>query len=94
MPLPHRIVEASIQELLFVNRRIANDCHPARQPVLTKLLKALHDLVAASQAGRVQIGRLIAGLVKAPGEIAALLRLARRYRTAMRSLRTVGTHLA
>jgi adenosylhomocysteine nucleosidase len=51
------------------------------------------SVVAASQAGGVQIGRLIAGLVKAPGEIAALLRLARRYRTAMRSLRTVGTHL-
>ena len=52
------------------------------------------SLVAASQAGRVRSGRLIAGLVKAPGEIAALLRLAQRYRTAMRSLRVVGTHLA
>ncbi len=50
-------------------------------------------VVAASRAGRVQIGRLVAGLVVAPGQIAALLRLARRYRTAMRSLRLVGAHL-
>ena len=51
-------------------------------------------VIAASTAGRVQIGRLIAGLVAAPREIAALIRLARRYRMAMRSLRLVGTHLA
>ncbi len=51
-------------------------------------------VVAASRAGRVEIGRLIAGLVAAPREIAALIRLARRYRTAIRSLRVVGTHLA
>jgi adenosylhomocysteine nucleosidase len=51
-------------------------------------------VVAASRAGRVEIGRLIAGLVAAPGEIAALIRLTRRYRTAMRSLALVGTHLA
>jgi adenosylhomocysteine nucleosidase len=51
-------------------------------------------VVAASRAGRVEIGRLIAGLVAAPREIAALIRLAQRYRIAMRSLRVVGTHLA
>jgi adenosylhomocysteine nucleosidase len=51
-------------------------------------------VVAASRAGRVEIGRLLAGLVAAPREIAALIRLARRYRMAMRSLRVVGTHLA
>jgi len=51
-------------------------------------------VVAASRAGRVEIGRLIAGLVAAPREIAALIRLARRYRMAMRSLALVGTHLA
>ncbi len=47
-------------------------------------------VVAASRAGRVRIGRLVAGLVVAPGEIAALIRLAARYRTAMRSLRAVA----
>jgi hypothetical protein len=41
----------------------------------------------------VQIGRLIAGLILAPGEIAALIRLAQRYRIAMRSLRAIGAHL-
>jgi adenosylhomocysteine nucleosidase len=51
-------------------------------------------VVAASRAGRVEIGRLIAGLVAAPREIAALIRLARRYRMAMRTLALVGTHLA
>ena len=47
-------------------------------------------VVAASRAGRVRIGRLIAGLMLAPGEIAALVRLAARYRTAIRSLRAVA----
>jgi adenosylhomocysteine nucleosidase len=51
-------------------------------------------VVNASRAGRVHIGRLIAGLVVAPGEIAALIRLAQRYRIAMRSLRAIGPHLA
>ena len=47
-------------------------------------------VMAASRAGRVQIGRLIAGLLFAPREIAALIRLSARYRTAMRALRTVA----
>jgi adenosylhomocysteine nucleosidase len=51
-------------------------------------------VVNASRAGKVHIGRLIAGLVVAPGEIAALIRLAQRYRIAMRSLRAIGPHLA
>ena len=51
-------------------------------------------VVNASRLGRVQIGRLIAGLILAPAEIAALIRLARRYRIAMRSLREIGAHLA
>jgi len=33
-------------------------------------------------------------MVMAPGEIAALVRLAQRYRIAMRSLRAIGAHLA
>jgi adenosylhomocysteine nucleosidase len=51
-------------------------------------------VLAASRAGRVQIGRLLAGLIVAPGEIAALIRLALRYRTAMRALRTIGPRLS
>ena len=52
------------------------------------------SVVAASSAGRVEIWRLIAALVAAPREIATLIRLARRYRLAMRSLALVGTRLA
>jgi len=51
-------------------------------------------VVAASRAGRVQFARLIGGLILAPREIASLVRLAQRYRIAMRSLRAVGAHLA
>ncbi len=51
-------------------------------------------VVAASRAGRMQFGRLIGGLVLAPRQIGAMLRLARRYRIAMRSLRAIGVHLA
>jgi adenosylhomocysteine nucleosidase len=51
-------------------------------------------VVNASRAGRVQMSRLIAGLILAPGEIAALIRLSQRYRIATRSLRAIGTHLA
>jgi hypothetical protein len=36
----------------------------------------------------------MAGLILAPGEIGALIRLMRRYRIAMRSLRAIGAHLA
>jgi adenosylhomocysteine nucleosidase len=56
--------------------------------------KLPHAVVAASRAGRVRFGKLIAGLAMAPGEIAALMRLAQRYRVAMRSLRVIGPHLA
>jgi adenosylhomocysteine nucleosidase len=51
-------------------------------------------VVNASRAGSVQLGRLLAGLIVAPGEIAALVRLALRYRIATRSLRAIGVHLA
>jgi adenosylhomocysteine nucleosidase len=51
-------------------------------------------VVAASQAGRVQFARLIGGLILAPREIGSLIRLAQRYRIAMRSLRAIGPHLA
>jgi adenosylhomocysteine nucleosidase len=51
-------------------------------------------VAAASRDGQVRIGRLIAGLAVAPGQFVALIRLARRYRTAMSSLRAAGTCLA
>jgi adenosylhomocysteine nucleosidase len=51
-------------------------------------------VVAASRSGRVQFARLIGGLIMAPREIASLVRLAQRYRIAMRSLRVIGAHLA
>jgi adenosylhomocysteine nucleosidase len=51
-------------------------------------------VVNASRLGKVQIGRLIAGLILAPGEIGALIRLARRYHIAMSSLSAIGAHLA
>ena len=47
-------------------------------------------VVAASRAGRVQIARLLAGLMVAPGDLAALIRLARRYRSAMRVLKVIA----
>jgi adenosylhomocysteine nucleosidase len=47
-------------------------------------------VVAASGGGPVNIGRLIAVLAIAPGEIVALLRLARRYRAATRALAAVA----
>jgi adenosylhomocysteine nucleosidase len=50
-------------------------------------------VVAASRAGRVKFGKLIAGLIVAPGEIVSLIRLARRYRVAMRSLQAIGSRL-
>ncbi len=51
-------------------------------------------VVAASIAGRVRIARLIGGLILAPREIVALIRLAQRYRVAMRTLHVIAAHLA
>jgi hypothetical protein len=36
----------------------------------------------------------MAGLIVAPAEIGALIRLVQRYRIAMRSLRAISAHLA
>ena len=47
---------------------------------------------ATGSFGEVHYGRLALGLGCAPWEIPALLRLAQRYRTAMRSLRRLGQH--
>ena len=47
-------------------------------------------VVAASGEGHLRIGRLMRGLLQAPQELAPLLRLARRYRVAIRALRAVA----
>ena len=59
------------------------------------IVDTAHDAIppavaGASRAGQVRLGRLILGLVRSPAQIASLLRLARRYRTALRSLRAVA----
>jgi adenosylhomocysteine nucleosidase len=76
---------ASLHNLPFIAVRVIVDTAADALP---------RAVVNASRAGRVQIGRLIAGLIMAPGEIAALIRLAQRYRIAMRSLRAISIHLA
>ncbi len=47
-------------------------------------------VVAAGRGGQVSIPRLIAGLAAAPRDFPALIRLARRYRAATRSLAAVA----
>jgi adenosylhomocysteine nucleosidase len=47
-------------------------------------------VIAASRGGRLSIGRLLGGLGAAPWELFAMMRLARRYRAAMRSLALAG----
>ena len=48
------------------------------------------SIASAGGSGRVRIAELAAKLARTPAEIVPLLRLARRYRTAMRSLRAVA----
>ena len=48
-------------------------------------------VAGASRAGKLRTGRLVLGLLRSPLEIASLLRLARRYRVALRSLRAVAS---
>jgi adenosylhomocysteine nucleosidase len=76
---------AAQHNLPFIAARVIVDTAADRLP---------RAVVAASRAGRVQFGRLLAGMVMAPGEVAALIRLAQRYRIAMRSLRAIGAYLA
>ncbi len=51
-------------------------------------------VVAASQAGQVSMRRLIGGLALAPLDLVAMIRLAQRYRAALRSLSAVGARVA
>ena len=70
---------AAAHQLPFVALRVIVDTASDGLP---------RSVVLASQAGKLRIGRLLAGL--SPGEIAALVGLARRYRVAIRSLRAVA----
>jgi adenosylhomocysteine nucleosidase len=70
---------AAAHQLPFVALRVIVDTASDPLP---------QSVVAASQGGRLRIGRLLAGLT--PGEIAALVGLARRYRVAIGSLRAVA----
>ena len=48
------------------------------------------SVIEAGASGEVRIGRLLTGLARFPGDIVPLLRLARRYRAAMGSLRAAA----
>lgn len=80
-------------ESLFVARIAADHQLPflcVRVIVDTAADALPNAVVAASRAGRIQIARLLGGLLCAPGDVAALIRLARRYRSAMQALRRVA----
>jgi len=47
-------------------------------------------VLAASAGGRLRVGRLIGGLLRAPGQVGALVRLSARYRIASRVLAAVA----
>lgn len=60
--------------------------------IVDTALDAIPDSVtAAGESGQVRISRLLVGLARSPGEIVPFIRLARRYRAAVRSLRAVAT---
>ncbi|HEV2270034.1 MAG TPA: hypothetical protein VGR92_11285 [Steroidobacteraceae bacterium] len=47
-------------------------------------------VLAASGGGQLRLGRLLAGLVRAPGDVGALIRLSARYRVASRVLAVIA----
>jgi adenosylhomocysteine nucleosidase len=49
------------------------------------------SVMAASESGRVRVGRLIAGLASTPTDLPSVIRLGKRYRLAIRSLQSVAT---
>jgi adenosylhomocysteine nucleosidase len=51
-------------------------------------------VIAASRSGGVKIARLVLGIAASPGELPMLMRLAQRYRVAMRTLRAIAPHLS
>jgi adenosylhomocysteine nucleosidase len=72
---------AAAHGLPFIAVRAIVDCAADELP---------GSVLAASRAGQVQIRQLIRGLARSPFDVAALVRLARRYRAATRSLRAVA----
>jgi hypothetical protein len=58
---PHGVVEASVQQLRFVHRRLAAvaDRQSALEPILTEFLKTLDDLIPARLPSRKIDGRAI-----------------------------------
>lgn len=76
---------AAAHRLPFIAVRVIVDTAADRLPPAA---------VAASKAGRVKIARLVMGLAMSPGEIPMLMRLAQRYRVAMRALRAIAPHLS
>lgn len=72
---------AAIQGVPFIAVRVIVD---TAQDVLPRAV------MAASRSGHVRIWRLIGALALAPADVAPLLRLARRYRAASRSLVAVA----
>jgi len=73
---------AEQEQLPFIALRVVVD---SAADVLPRAVTA-----AADNEGHLQIGRLIGALALAPKELAPLIRLARRYRAANRSLATIG----
>jgi adenosylhomocysteine nucleosidase len=72
---------AQRHELPFIAIRVIVDtAHDSLPGVIT----------AATRSGHVRLGRLLGGLAAAPGEIFAVIRLAGRYRAAMRSLAIIA----
>lgn len=72
---------ARVRNLPFIAVRVVVDTASDAVPAC---------VAAASGSGRVRIGRLLAGLIRSPSEIGPLVRLARRYRAAIRSLEAVA----
>ena len=73
---------AEQQQLPFIAVRVVVD---SAADVLPRAVTA-----AADNEGHLQIGRLIGALALAPNELAPLIRLARRYRVANRSLAAIA----
>jgi adenosylhomocysteine nucleosidase len=72
---------AATHDLPFIAVRVIVDTAADALPAV---------VLAATSGGRVQMSRLLLGIVRSPRAIAALLRLAKRYRAATRALVAVA----
>jgi adenosylhomocysteine nucleosidase len=66
----------------LIVRAIVDTAHDAVPEVALSLTRAGQD--------RLQVGRLLGALVRTPGDLPALIRLARRYRTASQALSAIA----